>query len=120
MSLFENVGGVFRGMFGQAEGAAVPALIAAALGKSDLGGIGGIVAQLQQGGLGPQVASWLGNGTNLPVSADQLRGVLGNQQIQQLATHLGLPVDDALKFLAQHLPQTVDQASPNGSLPSAT
>jgi uncharacterized protein YidB (DUF937 family) len=28
-------------------------------------------------------------------------------------------VDGVLKLLAEHLPATVDQASPNGSLPAA-
>ena len=78
--------------------------------------MGGIVAKLQQGGLGEQVASWLGNGQNLPVSGEQLRSALGSDQVRQLASHLGLPVDQALEVLSTHLPQTVDAASPNGSL----
>ena len=32
----------------------------------------------------------------------------------------GLPVDEALKLLAQHLPGVVDQASPNGTLQPAS
>jgi uncharacterized protein YidB (DUF937 family) len=118
MGLLENVGGVLKGILGQAEAGGMPAVISAALAKTDLGDLNGIVAKLQQGGLTDQVASWLGNGANLPVSANQLRDALGNQQVRQLATQLGLPIDDALKFLSEHLPQTVDQASPNGSLPS--
>ncbi len=117
MGLFDNVAGaLIKGVLGQAEANAVPALISAALAKTDLGDLNGIVAKLQQGGLGDQVASWLGNGQNLPVSAEQLRAALGNQQVQQLAAQFGVPVDAALKLLSEHLPQTVDQASPNGSL----
>ena len=55
-------------------------------------------------------------GTNLPISPDQLRSTLGNQQVQQIARQLGLPVDEALKVLSEHLPTAVDQASPNGTL----
>jgi uncharacterized protein YidB (DUF937 family) len=35
-----------------------------------------------------------------------------------LARQFGLPVDAALKILAQYLPELVDKASPNGTLQS--
>jgi uncharacterized protein YidB (DUF937 family) len=78
--------------------------------------LNGLVAALQKDGLGPQVQSWLGNGTNLPITQDQLKAVLGNAQVQDFARQLGLPVDAALKLLAQYLPELVDKASPNGTL----
>ena len=108
-----DFGGLLRGALGQVEAAALPAVLSAVLSKTDLGGLGGIVAKLQQSGLGSQVQSWLGNGSNLPISADQLRAALGNEQVRQIAQQLGLPVDAALAALAQHLPTAVDQASPN-------
>lgn len=74
------------------------------------------MAALQKGGLDTQVKSWLGNGANLPVTADQLKAVLGNSQIQDFARQLGLPVDALLKMLAEQLPGIVDKASPNGVL----
>jgi len=116
MSLFNNLGGALSGVLGQVEAAAVPALLSGVLAKTNLGDLGGIVSQLQQGGLGTQVSSWLGNGTNLPVTPDQLKSALGNEQVQQIAQHLGLPIDKALALLSQHLPGMVDQASPNGEL----
>jgi uncharacterized protein YidB (DUF937 family) len=112
MGLFDNLGG----MLGQIAAAEGPALVSAVLAKTSLGGLGGIVAQLQQSGLGPQVQTWLGNGTNAPISVDQIRAALGDQHIQQIASQLGVPVDQALKFLTEHLPAAVDQASPNGTL----
>jgi len=120
MGLFDNIGGTLKGVLGEVEAEAAPALISAVLAKTDLGGLNGIVAQLQQGGLGTQVQSWLGNGANLPVTADELRAALGNEQVQQIARQLGLPVDGALKLLAQHLPAAVDQASPNGTVEPAS
>jgi uncharacterized protein YidB (DUF937 family) len=62
------------------------------------------------------VQSWLGNGQNMPITADQLKAVLGNAQVQDFARHLGLPVDEMLKLLAQYLPEIIDKASPNGVL----
>ncbi len=51
------------------------------------------------------------------ITPDQLRAALGNEQVKQIAAHFGLPVDEALKLLAEHVPNAVDQASPNGTLP---
>ncbi len=120
MGLFSNlnIGDALKGAMSQIEAAAVPALINAVLEKTQYHDINGLVAALQKGGLGPQVQSWLGTGTNLPISEEQLRTVLGNAQVQDFARHLGLPVDATLKMLAQYLPQLVDQASPNGMLQS--
>jgi len=104
------------GMLGQIEAAAVPALISAALSKTNLGSLQGLVAQLQQAGLDKQVQSWLGSGANIGITPDQLRAALGNDQVRQIAQHFGIDPDAALKLLAEHLPNTVDQASPNGTL----
>jgi uncharacterized protein YidB (DUF937 family) len=72
-------------------------------------------------GLGDMLKSllgqaWLGPGANLPISTEQLKAVLGNAQVQDFARQLGLPVDQALKTMAQYLPEIVDKASPNGVL----
>jgi len=117
MGLFDQiVSAALRGGIGEAEQSALPGLLGQLLGQTNLGNIGGLLQQLQQGGLGNQVSSWLGNGANLPVSTDQLRAALGNEQVQQLARQAGLPVDQLLAMLSQHLPQTVDRMSPNGTL----
>jgi uncharacterized protein YidB (DUF937 family) len=119
MGLFDNLGGALRGVLGQAEAAALPALINAALAKTNLGNLQGIVNQLQQSGLGPQVQSWLGSGSNMSITPDQLRAALSNEQVKQLAAHFGVPIDQVLNLLAEHLPTAVDQASPNGKLQPA-
>ena len=118
MGLFDKLGGSLGGILGQVTAATAPALISAVLAKTNLGNLQGVVNQLQQGGLNDQVKSWLGNGANMQVSPEQLRAALGNEQVRQIAEHFGIPVDQALKLLAEHLPATVDQASPNGTLQS--
>ena len=118
MGLLDSLG--LGNVLGQVEASAMPALIQAVLAKTNLGDLGGIVNQLQQGGLAMQVQSWLGNGANMPVSADQLRSALGSDQVKQIAQHLGLPIDQALAMLSQHLPGVVDKASPNGVLEPAS
>ena len=37
----------------------------------------------------------------------------------ELAQHFGVSPDAALKLLSEHLPGVIDQASPNGALPSS-
>ena len=112
MGLFDTI----KGALGSVEGAAFPAMINAVLAQTQYHDLAGLVAALEKGGLGPQVQSWLGNGQNMPITADQLKAVLGNAQVQDFARHLGLPVDEMLKLLAQYLPEIVDKASPNGTL----
>src|ERR1700691_4818647 len=114
-----GLGDALKSALGQVKAAALPALINAVLAKTQYHDLNGLVAALQKGGLNSQVQSWLGPGANLPVTEDQLKAVLGNAQGQEFARHLGLPVDQTLKILAQYLPDIVDKASPNGILKPA-
>lgn len=116
MTFFDKVGGALKDALAQAEAEALPSVVTAVLAKTGIGGLRGIVEKLRQAGLDEQVKSWLSNGNNLPVTADQLRAALSNEQVQQIVRQLGLPVDAALKLLAQQLPTAVDRASPNGKL----
>ncbi len=53
-------------------GAAVlPVVMSEVMGTGSQGGLNAIVAKLQQSGFGDQVKSWIGNGQNLPITADQ-------------------------------------------------
>ena len=115
MGLLDQFGGL-KGVLGSVAAAEGPTVLSAILAKTNLGGLQGLVDQLQQGGLGDQVKSWLSNGPNMKVSPDQIRAALGNDQVRQLAQRFGIPVDDVLKMLADNLPGVVDQASPNGKI----
>src|SRR6202167_3019681 len=108
--------GLFDSLKGALESEALPALLNTVLAQTQYHDLPGLIAALEKGGLGPQVQSWLGSGGNMPISEDQLKAVLGNAQVQDLARHAGLPVDEILKLLAQYLPEIVDKASPNGTL----
>src|SRR5258708_40290478 len=120
MGLFDEiVSSALKGVMGQAEQSLLPGLLSQLLANTNLGSVGGLLQQLQQGGLGGQVASWLGKGANHAISPDQLRSALGNEQLQQMAQSAGLPIDKLLAMLSQQLPQTVDQMSPNGTLQEA-
>ncbi len=109
--------GVLKGLLGQLEAAVIPVVLGEVLGNGGQGGLSAIVAKLQQAGLGDQVKSWIGNGQNLPITAEQLQQVLGSDTVRQLAAKFNIPVDQLAKVLAQQLPTAVDHASPDGRLP---
>ena len=111
------INSVLKGMSGQpGEASGLSAILGQMLKNTDLGSVGGLLQLLQKSGLGPQVSSWLGSGANLPISADQLRAALGDERVRQIAASFGIPVDQLLGQLSQHLPAAVDQMSPHGTL----
>lgn len=116
MGLLDKLGGSLKDALGSVTASEKSALISAVLAKTNLGNLQGLADQLQQGGLGDQVKSWLSNGPNMNVTPEQIRAALGSDQVKQIAQRFGIPVDDALKLLADHLPAAVDQASPNGTI----
>lgn len=81
------------------------------------GGIEGLLAKLQQGGMGQQGQSWVGTGQNMPISADALSNIFGHGQLSQIAQQFGIPTDQAAGGLAQALPQVVDHMTPGGQIP---
>jgi uncharacterized protein YidB (DUF937 family) len=83
-----------------------------------LGGLGGLLNKLQQGGLGNVTNSWVGSGQNQPVSPSQLGSALGPNIIKTLAQQSGLSEDEITKQLSQLLPGVVDKLTPNGRLPT--
>ena len=83
-----------------------------------LGGLGGLLNKLQQGGLGNETKSWVGSGQNQPVSPGQLGSALGPNIIKTLAQQSGISEDDLTKQLSQILPGIVDKLTPNGRLPT--
>jgi uncharacterized protein YidB (DUF937 family) len=83
-----------------------------------LGGLGGLVNKLQQGGLGDVVNSWVGSGQNQPVSPGQLGSALGPSVLKTVSQLTGLSEDDLTKQLSQVLPGVVNGLTPNGRLPT--
>jgi uncharacterized protein YidB (DUF937 family) len=116
MGILDTIGA----LLGKADGSgtSVPEALVAALGDHE-GGLGGLVQKFQTAGLGSVISSWIGSGENQALSPDALGGILGSDLVQQLAAKTGLPVDQLLPQIAQHLPGLVDHLTPDGQLPSA-
>ena len=81
------------------------------------GGLNGLVSQFASKGLGDVIGSWVGTGKNLPISRDQLKGVLGDDTIKNLASKLGMDSNALLGQLSNLLPQAVDKLTPDGKVP---
>jgi len=86
--------------------------------KGQEGGIGGLVKSFEAGGLGDLAKSWVGTGENLPISAEQIEGVLSSGVVANLAQKLGVDPQVAAGQLAQLLPQVIDRLTPNGEASS--
>jgi len=83
-----------------------------------LGGLGGLLNKLEQGGLGDQTKSWVGTGQNQPVSPSQLGSALGPNIIKTLSQMTGISEDQLTQQLSQGIPVIVNTLTPNGRLPT--
>lgn len=111
MGLLDSVlGGVLGG-------SPMQSVLTSVLGQS--GGLAGLVQQFSQAGLGHVVGSWISNQPNQPISPQALGQVFNQDQIQQWANQAGMSQDGLLAELSKVLPHAVDQATPNGEIPSS-
>ena len=82
-------------------------------------GLPALLARFDRAGMGTVARSWVGNGPNLPITAEQLRAALGEAEVTDMARHAHQPVADILSQVAQHLPAVVHRLTPDGQLPAA-
>ena len=122
MGLFDSVAGGLGQMLGgqQAQGAAGDnPMLQVVMGlMNNSGGLSGLLDKFQQGGLGDLVQSWVGTGSNLPISAEQIQQVLGSGALGDIASKLGIQPEQAAGELSQALPNVVDKLTPGGQLPA--
>ena len=117
MSLLDDIAGKLTGgATSSGGGQALVASIIELLNNRE-GGLSGLAEAFQQKGLGDIASSWIGTGQNLPVSSDQVRQVLGNDQIQAFAEKVGISTEEAGPKLAEFLPGIVDKLTPGGQMP---
>ena len=105
MGLFDS----FKDMAMQELGTQGPGMINQALANTPLGGASGLIDQLIQGGLGPQVAAMQNGDASQTVSPDMLKGVLDSDHVQQMAQQFGVNPDQVLGLISQHLPAMAQQ-----------
>ena len=114
--LDQELGGSLKGAVSSVAAAEAPALISAALAKTNMGNLQGLVGQLQQGGLGRagQILAWQ---WRKPTSyARPNTKCVTTIKSKNLRSIFGVDPDAVAKLLADHLPTAVDQASSDGSI----
>ncbi len=114
--------GVFGGTLGQVlstsdEQKNLANAIMSVLGNQQSGGLQGLVDQFVRKGLGEVINSWISPLENRPVSAAQVRRVLGREMIAEIALQARLSKKEASSQIAVLLPQLVDKLTPGGRIP---
>lgn len=115
MGLLDNVGSMLGGaQTGGSGGGDIMSVAQQLLGQA--GGMDGLLKKFQENGLGEVAASWVGKGQNLPITAEQIQKVLGNEQVAAIASKLGVNPQQAATQLSQLLPGLVDKLTPDGQV----
>lgn len=116
MGWLDQLAGLF-GRSGDPQSSTLQALVTQVLNNPQIGGLQGLVEKFQSAGLGDVVNSWIGTGPNQPVSPDEVHEALGHEHVDALANQTGIPANQVLALLAQHLPGLVDKLTPEGTIP---
>ncbi|MDT3379737.1 YidB family protein [Labrys neptuniae] len=107
MGLLDNILGALQGQTESSISDLVSQHLPDLLGQHGIDGLQGLTTQLSQSGLGEAVSSWIGNGENQAVTADQISQALGSPMVTSLAEKFGVDPAQASQFLADHLPQII-------------
>ena len=82
------------------------------------GGLRNLVSEMEENGQGSAAQSWVGNGANQPVAPGDLANALGAEDIDAVAQQTGMSREQLLTQLSEHLPEFVNQLTPDGRLPT--
>jgi uncharacterized protein YidB (DUF937 family) len=118
MGLLDSILGAVGGKSG-ASGEANPliGIVSGLLAQS--GGLQGLANKFSQSGQGNAFQSWVGMGENQPISNNQIQNALGSEQVNAIATRMGVDPAIASTFLAEYLPKIVDKLTPAGKIDPA-
>jgi uncharacterized protein YidB (DUF937 family) len=83
---------------------------------NDAGGVSGLMQQFEQNGLGGIIKGWVANGTNPPITADQIIQVIGQDRVTEIASKVGMSEQQVADGIAKILPMIIDHLSPNGTV----
>ena len=118
MSMFDSIineaGEKFN--LGGKAGTLLSALLALMTDKNR-GGLAGFLEKFNAAGLGDTVSSWVGSGSNTPVSNEQLESALGEETLRKVGDETGTDYDTATSATAFMTPRVVDALTPGGVIP---
>jgi len=82
-------------------------------------GLQKLLGRFQNAGLGERANSWVGTGANEPLRAADVEHALSSDEIDAVASRLGISREQAAAVLAELLPGMVDAVTPTGQVPSS-
>jgi uncharacterized protein YidB (DUF937 family) len=112
------------GLAGGAAGGALGSILGGLLGGGNNagnalnGGLRNLLQDMEDNGQGDAAKSWVGTGANQSVSPKDLANALGADDIDAVAKQTGMSRDQVLAELSQHLPDFINQLTPNGRVPT--
>lgn len=119
MSMFSDL---LKGALGSAAGDAEPQSAGLVEGLLEMMQQGGGVESMTRGfesrGLDAETASWIGTGTNRPITADHTVGALGQERVNALSARAGLSAAVGAAAIAAILPALIDKLTPDGRTPA--
>jgi uncharacterized protein YidB (DUF937 family) len=82
-------------------------------------GLSNLLDRFRQNGHGDKAESWIQNQPNAPIAPTEMGEALGPERVQWLMQQTGMSKDELLVGLSSHLPQAVNQLTPDGRIPTA-
>jgi uncharacterized protein YidB (DUF937 family) len=82
-----------------------------------VGGLGEIIDRFRNAGNGSAADSWVSTGPNEAIEPAQVEKALDPETLEALTNQTGLSREEILQRLAINLPEAVDAATPDGTLP---
>jgi uncharacterized protein YidB (DUF937 family) len=119
--LGQILGGLLGGGGQQGQQSPIAGILEQVLATKDANGntgIAAIVSRFQSAGASQQVQSWVGTGSNEPVSPDQVGQAFGDGQIEAWAKQAGTTPDAMRQVLSEAVPHVVDHMTPAGQVPT--
>jgi hypothetical protein len=79
------------------------------------GDVGDVLADLRSSNLSGRFDSWVRDGDNDRVTADEISDALGKTHLAVIAEQTGLSERQAVERIAEELPGLIDEATPGGA-----
>lgn len=119
MSMFDSIineaGEKFN--LGGKAGTLLSALLALMTDKNR-GGFAGFLENFNRAGLGDTVSSWIGAGSNTPVSNEQIESALGENTLKGIANETGTGYASVTSAIGYMIPRVIDALTPGGVIPT--
>ena len=111
-------GALGRGAAAGGLGGLLGGLLGGGGGNALNGGLRHLVQDMEQNGHADAVQSWVGRGENRAIAPTDLAQAVGIDDIDAVAQQTGMPREQLLSELSEHLPEFVDKLTPDGRLPT--